>query len=252
MIDDRYIYRQHKITYNEKLFGMCPWGANDPLEMLCVNGKLIEFNPFINGFWIEDAIPYKTTYKIINESLFIISLTILTRYDEENDEEIYTEYLPCVFKNISENGVFADFVSGIITFDNYNEDEIDDGNYDKFHCHVKNGIIIKVVQAKDNPFKLIEDNLIDFYVNNDIFFEQKINFLSPTNKEYFPFTASKDNNIMNYLKYNMNNNTYNNRKSYVRNSDKRNTFNELTDGNLGDFRDYGANISDLLDNMGRG
>lgn len=252
-----YIYRQHDIIYNGKKYGMCPFGQNDPLELLCIGHIQIEFDPFKpTDSYISDTITFITTYEIIENKLYIKSLEVFQYCEKSQENEegyVYIESLDKIFKDITENGVFAEFYSGVINFDNYDGNKIDDGNYNKYFCLVNSGVVTKIVECDTNPFKDVtikfEDLLQDLY-NIDHFPKSKINFLDPQHKHYFPIKSLKENNILSKWGYDINYGLGS--SNYKLNSYENDTYDELTDGNNGDYRDYDGDISDLLDSMGRG
>lgn len=252
-----YVYRQHNIIYNDIKYGMCPFGQDDPIDMLCIGNSQIEFDPFKpSNTYITDTITFITTYKIIESKIFITSLEVFQyceKSEENEDGIIYVESLDKIFIDITENGVFAEFFSGVINFDDYDEDTIDDGNYNKYYCLVKKGIVIRIVQSDTNPFKStsnkFEDLLEDLY-NLNHFPKSKINYLDPKHKHLFPIKSLQENNILTKWGYDINYGLGS--SNYKLNSYEKDTYDELTDGNYGDYRDYDADISDLLDNMGRG
>lgn len=252
-----YVYRQHNIIYNDIKYGMCPFGQDDPIDMLCIGNSQIEFDPFKpTNTYITDTITFITTYKIIESKIFITSLEVFQYCEksvENEDGIIYVESLDKIFKDITDDGVFAEFISGVIEFDDYDEEGIDDGNYNKFYCLVKNGKIEKIAEGEKNPFVQItskfEDLFEDLYKHMP-FQKFKINFLDPKNSSHFPIKALKENNILTHWGYDIEYGL--GRSNYKLNSYEKDTYNELTDGNYGDYRDYDADISDLLDSMGRG
>ena len=239
MIDNRYIYRQHKIIYNEKLYGICPIGDSDPMEMLCIGSCQLEFDPYIPNFTGRITMPkpitFFTTYKIIESKLYIGSFEVIQYCEENEDGIIYVESLDKIFIDITENGVFAEFFTGVINFDEAEEDTIDDGNYNKYYCLVKKGIIIRIVQSDTNPFKSTSnkfENLLEDLYNLNHFSKSKINFLDPQHKNYFPIKALEENNVLTKWGYDINYGLGS--SNYKLNSYEKDTYDELTDGNNGD------------------